>query len=285
MNDSKNVGTVLAYQTAKSEFNELITKSHDPDLVKPKSKQTDGKVIHVYSDGEITTQKCGDVYLQRTEFILENGFNSIYAMIKGKKVLLTNDLDFPFEVSGKDCKYAIVTRDNAYLIRGKMLEYVKLRKTVLKSEYEESKDVRDGEIKELEGIKGKLKVEINEMVVKLHDPNLIDFGGKSKYRFTNQMIYYVYTDGKIESQERGFSTMKSEQNRIDCLEYMVGDFKLVITDCLEFPLKVYSIPFHQKGTRYATVPTLEVANSIRNKMIELVSIIQQIQSKYSFFDL
>ena len=49
---------------------EFFEKYHNYDLIKE-----DGMVCHIYSDGEVTLQKSGRLYKQRTEHIINYGLN------------------------------------------------------------------------------------------------------------------------------------------------------------------------------------------------------------------
>jgi len=91
------------------ELKELISKCHNPDLVQPDESPNGNTIYHVYSDGEITEQKGGWAYLQRSERTLEFSVYGVY--INPDIFPKTRVTDF------KTFGYAIVTRDNAKLIR------------------------------------------------------------------------------------------------------------------------------------------------------------------------
>ncbi len=81
---------------------------HDPSLVKPLEQPNGNLIYHLYNDGEITQQKGGYAYKQRTEFTRESSIN--------------NRLDpnhFPMKVN--DFGYAIMTYENACIIRNLMM--------------------------------------------------------------------------------------------------------------------------------------------------------------------
>ena len=48
---------------------ELIKQFHNPNLIKEEEQPNDNIIYHIYNDGEITHQKGGWAYRQRTEFI------------------------------------------------------------------------------------------------------------------------------------------------------------------------------------------------------------------------
>ena len=81
---------------------------HDPTLVKPLEQPNGNLIYHLYNDGEITQQKGGYAYKQRTEITRESSIN--------------NRLDpnnFPMKVN--DFGYAIMTYENACIIRNLMM--------------------------------------------------------------------------------------------------------------------------------------------------------------------
>jgi hypothetical protein len=114
------------YETAKDELNKLIMEAHDPNLVKPDESPNGNTIYHLYRDGEITQQKGGYAYLQRSSFTLEYPFGrDNFVVVLGHSLKITDSLSFPCSDSQGN-KYAIVTSANAYLIRGKMSEFIVL---------------------------------------------------------------------------------------------------------------------------------------------------------------
>lgn len=93
----------------KQEIYDLIIKYHDPTLVKPLESPNGNLIYHLYNDGEITQQKGGYAYKARTEFTMEWS--------------VKNKLDpnyFPMKID--DIGYAIMTYENAIIIRNLMME-------------------------------------------------------------------------------------------------------------------------------------------------------------------
>ena len=95
------------------QIKDAIEKAHNPSLV-IKTESPNGNIIyHLYSDGEITSQKGGWAYLQRSEF------TSKYSLCK------KNYFDiFPMKL--KNLSYAIVTENDANQILSMMQEYEKI---------------------------------------------------------------------------------------------------------------------------------------------------------------
>lgn len=91
---------------------DLINKSHNPNLVIPDESPNGNLIYHIYSDGEVTSQKGGWAYLQRSEF------NENYNRFKNNYVNL-------FPLKRGEFTYAIVTREDALKIQKILLEYEK----------------------------------------------------------------------------------------------------------------------------------------------------------------
>lgn len=93
----------------KQDIYDLITKYHDPSLVKPLESPNGNIIYHLYNDGEITQQKGGYAYMARTEFTVESS--------------VKNGLDpNHFPIRKNSIGYAIMTYENAIAIRRLMLE-------------------------------------------------------------------------------------------------------------------------------------------------------------------
>ena len=97
----------------------LIIEYHNPNLVKPNESPNGNLITHIYSDGEITEQKGGFAYLQRSE-------RTIKCPISNRNIsTLEFDITkFPkIKETGTRSKfgYAIVLERNAYEIRNEML--------------------------------------------------------------------------------------------------------------------------------------------------------------------
>ncbi len=89
-----------------------IDKSHNPLLVNPKESPNSNIIYHLYSSGEITYQKGGWAYLQRSEF------TDKYVSCKKNYVDI-----FPLKINSRS--YAIVTQEDAIKISNMMQEYDK----------------------------------------------------------------------------------------------------------------------------------------------------------------
>ncbi len=92
----------------------FIENAHNPALVVPNESPNGNIIYHIYCDGEITSQKGGWAYLQRSEF------TDSYALSLKKKYF---DI-FPIKGNGR-YSYAIVTEKDAKTIRNMMIEFDK----------------------------------------------------------------------------------------------------------------------------------------------------------------
>ena len=91
----------------------LINQYHDPNLIDLAEISNSNHIYHIYSDGEITSQKGGCLYGQRREITLESSF--------------TINLDrgrFPEQTENELYGFAIVTRENASEIREAMRKLI-----------------------------------------------------------------------------------------------------------------------------------------------------------------
>ncbi len=82
------------------EIEELAKEHHDMSLVKERH------VTHLYNDGEITSQKGGDIYGMRNQHCMYSA-------------LIVPPISFPIE-DRNGFSYAILTDENANMIRNKM---------------------------------------------------------------------------------------------------------------------------------------------------------------------
>lgn len=80
-------------------------------LVKPKESPNGNTIYHLYSDGEITFQKGGWAYLQRSEFSKESTIGEHREL----RMQFPNEAD-----SGRT--YVILTQEECKYFRGKMIE-------------------------------------------------------------------------------------------------------------------------------------------------------------------
>ena len=93
---------------------DLVHLCHTPDLVKKDESPNGNTIYHIHNDGEITYQKGGWAYLQRSVFT--------EACQCGITIPPQN---FPYckrEGSPQHYGYAVVTRENAYKIRNLMIQ-------------------------------------------------------------------------------------------------------------------------------------------------------------------
>jgi len=97
-----------------NDLKELIAKLHNPNLVQPDESPNGNTIYHIYSDGEITEQKGGWAYLQRSERSLEYTIYGVYI----NPEIFPNKRETCFQTFG----YAIVTYDDAKLIRNAMIK-------------------------------------------------------------------------------------------------------------------------------------------------------------------
>jgi hypothetical protein len=88
----------------------FVNYSHNPALVCPKAAPNGNIVYHIYSNGEITYQKGGDAYLNRSEY------TDSCAYLKKNYYEL-----FPMKIN-KQLSYAIVTKENAKQIQSMLLK-------------------------------------------------------------------------------------------------------------------------------------------------------------------
>ncbi len=102
---------------------ELIISCHNPKLVIPDESPNANTIYHVYSDGEITEQKGGIAYLQRSERTI------IYDKFQNK-----NPEIFPLQrenMYNKMYGYAIVTYSDALRIIDMMSQVYNSKKLAL----------------------------------------------------------------------------------------------------------------------------------------------------------
>ena len=105
----------------------LVNEYHNPDLVKYNDAPNSNIITHIYSDGEITEQKGGFAYLQRSERTIEPPVTKCNNI---KKIICNIDINidicrFPkIKVNGNRSKfgYAIVLEKHANEIRNEMLK-------------------------------------------------------------------------------------------------------------------------------------------------------------------
>ena len=94
---------------------DAISEAHNPALVIPTESPNGNIIYHLYSDGEITSQKGGWAYLRRSEF------TDSYGRFKKNYVEL-----FPMKTKNyrnQEIAYAIVTKQDATKITIMIKEY------------------------------------------------------------------------------------------------------------------------------------------------------------------
>jgi len=108
-------------QTDALALNMTILESHKKHyegsptgLVNPKESPNGNTIYHLYSDGEITFQKGGWAYLQRSEFSTES-------VISGHREL---QISFPNEAD-RGRTYVILIEEECKYFRNKMIELLK----------------------------------------------------------------------------------------------------------------------------------------------------------------
>ena len=96
----------------------MILEYHNPSLVIPEESPNGNIIYHLYSDGEITYQKGGSAYLNRTEFpdsfAIDNNNNN--------KLDINN---FPLIRNGNNnikYGYLIETKEDCIAIRNEILK-------------------------------------------------------------------------------------------------------------------------------------------------------------------
>lgn len=104
----------------KQQFNELIIDKHNwhyisspTGLVKPNDSPNGNQIYHLYSTGEISFQKGGWAYLQRSECISDG------------KITNYQKLGIKLPKKAADgSTYAILTREECKQFRDKMIELI-----------------------------------------------------------------------------------------------------------------------------------------------------------------
>jgi hypothetical protein len=89
----------------------LIEDCHNPKLVNINDSPNANTIYHIYNDGQITMQKGGWAYLQRSEFDNKPAIQYFRELC----------LLFPQEIHNSDISYAIATEEDCLRIRTYML--------------------------------------------------------------------------------------------------------------------------------------------------------------------
>jgi hypothetical protein len=90
----------------------LIEECHNPKLVNVNDSPNANTIYHIYNDGQITAQKGGWAYLQRSEF-------DIKPPIQYYRELC---ILFPQEIHNSEISYAVATEEDCLHIRTYMLK-------------------------------------------------------------------------------------------------------------------------------------------------------------------
>ena len=105
-------------ESNKQKIYSMILEYHNPSLVIPEESPNGNIIYHLYSDGEITYQKGGSAYLNRTEFpdsfAIDNNNNN--------KLDINN---FPLIRNGNNnikYGYLIATKEDCIAIRNEILK-------------------------------------------------------------------------------------------------------------------------------------------------------------------
>jgi hypothetical protein len=108
-------------QTEAQELNLEIINAHNKHyessttgLINPKESPNGNTIYHLYSDGQITFQKGGWAYLQRSEFTEDSPFSAYRDL----------QLKFPKEADNGNT-YVILTKEECKYFRSKMFDLVK----------------------------------------------------------------------------------------------------------------------------------------------------------------
>jgi hypothetical protein len=103
------------------QLNQLINNMHNwhyisspTGLINPNDSPNGNQIYHLYSTGEISFQKGGRAYLQRSECIIDGRITNYQKL----------GLKLPQE-AGDGTTYAILTKEECIKIREKMIEIIK----------------------------------------------------------------------------------------------------------------------------------------------------------------
>jgi hypothetical protein len=110
-------------EAVRQEIYAMLKEYHDVSLVKRGEAPGANTIYHLYQNGNITFQKGGHAYLERSEFDLSPSIS------KNLKLDIENfGRSIQYSSWGRmiTVRFAIVTCENAILIRNKMLDLEKL---------------------------------------------------------------------------------------------------------------------------------------------------------------
>ena len=109
-------------ESSKQKIYSMILEYHNPSLVIPEESPNGNIIYHLYSDGEITYQKGGSAYLNRTEFPDSSGSAITNINNNNNKLDINN---FPLIRNGNNnikYGYLIATKEDCIAIRNEMLK-------------------------------------------------------------------------------------------------------------------------------------------------------------------
>lgn len=103
----------------RNKIHDMVENLHDDTLLKPDESPNGNPIYHLYSDGQITYQKGGFAYGQRSEFDIKYpiGENLNLDIGKFRYSRVANRVEYG---------YIITTYENALLIRAEMETLVEL---------------------------------------------------------------------------------------------------------------------------------------------------------------
>ena len=111
----------------RQEIYEMLEKYHNDDLFIPNEAPNGNTIYHLYSDGQITYQKGGFAYLQRSEFDLKD---CIYKTLNLDVDKFKQKREVKYNSYGREITntfgYVIVTPEHAFLIRSEMEKLAEL---------------------------------------------------------------------------------------------------------------------------------------------------------------
>jgi hypothetical protein len=127
-NLSENMSeTSSEYQ--RNKIYDMLLQLNDDTLVKPNESPNGNTITHIYNDGNITSQKGGWAYEDRSEFNLVSSITTKMNLdinkFNHKRIVEYNNCG---RVSKITYGYIIVTFENALLIRDEMEKLEKLIK-------------------------------------------------------------------------------------------------------------------------------------------------------------
>jgi len=101
-------------EAQRNKIHDMVLKLQDDTLLHKDEQPNGNTIYHLYDDGQLTQQKGGWAYLQRSEF-------DIYYPIARKLNLDISKFEYRRVANYIEYGYIIVTYENALLIRKEML--------------------------------------------------------------------------------------------------------------------------------------------------------------------